>query len=1072
MNYPKYPQPISRITSSPIRAKDSMEEQYEHYNFLKKLGFAVIAKQRNGKIPTEGWKTAKLSPEYQLDLQERESASGWIVLTGARSKRLLVVDIDPAELLRSGQSPQELYEKLQGMSETSFVLATPANGVHLYYRIPEEYALLPNYTPMTGLDTRGEGGLVVSLGGYNFYAGEYATHKGVEDGHEAPYAKLPDGCYDSVPLMSEEMYNFLRKPDKTETQGKIFGSDEMVNNYANTEKGNARLEKHFKQDLASRESVVIECLDVIFKSWGKEMSNDEWLQVWVSAHHGAPTIKVRDFILGHNKLHWSDGDFGKQTFASRWVNHVWQEDGFSVASLFWIARKAGWLASTGYEIPDSATTKITTRYITDWSKKQKELPKTVLLMSQTGTGKTQHLPYMWERLGKPKSVIFVPTVKLATELAFSLQRKDVPATLYLDEDTHKAIDVSEMKKAKVLVTTLQTFATKLYTSGITMSQYGLVYIEEIDQLLAGFAKGGGGLYTSHVSENEAKLGFQVLRDAYSYSEYVWGVDATMSQLSLALANDMAKAGVTVLKNTFVHDKAPVTFLKNKASAYNVILRSLMKNKSVVAICDTMSKAHEVQEVMENIGVLKGKKSIVVTSSTAHNPDVTAFMRDVNTEAGKYDLVAYNSVMGSGVSVDQFTPDVIVQVGGYLTPRNNLQMLNRYRTQAEVYCYYRIGESVYGKRSEELLKDFENRVDVESKLIRIPLSARSNNAELRAFLASTSVSDDMMQNRSPKEFYISLLNADGREVDDGIESINGLLTYSLEEVRELKKERWAFIQANWRKVRPISNLQPADPTMTSIEVAMGEHHGQIDKALQGNIPTNVEDEYISNVVVNIAQHGFLLSELMIQDSTLSRAERYMLDSDKAISAIHNNVSSIKLVSLLNLLYGTMDTKLTPELLAKNHIAFVNAVQDNKDVYDAVVVRGREKFDMQYDPNDLPSTAIALAKIMLRVVGLKQASERFDRKEGVERRAYSIGNLAMASAYLTWRNINNEDFKLDYSFSTKKIDNKIGMRQEASVVYRDLDSLAQTEVMQLVTKEHITFQEAVEQVVAEIAGAPII
>lgn len=1064
MRYPNYPQPISRVSPTSEGAKNPIPQQLKDYNLLKKLGFAVMAKKRTGKMPVDRWTAPDLRAETQLDIQMQDNASGWIVLTGARSNRLYVVDIDPAEVKRGGNNPEDVYHQIQALSQTQFVLATPANGVHLYYRIPEHMELLRNRAGVIkGVDTRGEGGLVVSLGGYNRYVGDKATDKGVADGHEAPYRFVDGGVYDAVPEMSEALYEFVSK--KTEKKKRdSFNNDEMLHNYARTESGSERVSAHLRRSQVEQEAVVIECLSVIFDKFGQDLNNDEWTQVWMAAHHGSPTIKVRDYILSHPNVHWSDGDLGRDVFSKRWVAHQWQEDGYTIASLMWIARRAGWLTETGYEIPETRTQKINVKYITDWSKLQDSIPNRVLLQSQTGSGKTRHIVYLYERLGRPKTVIFVPTVKLATELSFSLQREGVPATLYLDETTKQHIGVTKMKEAKVLVTTLQTFATKIYSSGVPMSKYGLVYIEEIDQLLSGFSRGGGGLYSSHVSEKEARAGFKALREAFVYSDYVWGVDATMSQLSLSLAEAMSPTYVSVIRNEYVHTKAPVTFLDDEESAYNVILRSLVANKKVVVVCDTMAKAHQVHELMELTKVLKKKKSLVITRRTSHTNEVVEFMQDVNKKAAEYDLLCYNSVMGSGVSITDFVPDVIVQIATYLTPRNNLQMLNRYRKQNEVYCYYRTGENLYSGKVRELLEEFRSRVDVESRLIKIPQVARSKDADLRAELATTAVADEQLQNRSPMQFYKGLLERDGRIIRDGQENVSGILAYSMEKVKELKAQRKEHIRSNWRKVRPITNDDPPDPEMTSLEVALGMTHGHIQKTLRGNIP-EVSDEYIYDVVKNIGSHGFVLTEFMVQSSAMSRAERYLIDTDKAISAIQNNVSIIKLVSLLKLLYGDMTAKLTPELLESNYRLFIASLIDNKEVYDAVIVRAREKFDEIYDMQDEMKSAVAFAKIILRQIGLKQKSERLDRQGGQEQRYYYIANLAEATDFLLWRNHDDPEFTMDYTFSTKTIDDVVEKRRDVSSIFRDMDADQQTRVLAYVTHEEVSFDVAVKYVSEE-------
>src|SRR5690606_24629642 len=135
----------------------------------------------------------------------------------------------------------------------------------------------------------------------------------------------------------------------------------------------------------------------------------------------------------------------------------------------------------------------------------------------------------------------------------------------------------------------------------------------------------------------------------------------------------------------------------------------------------------------------------------------------NAEAPKYALVAYNSVMASGVSITEVEADVVVQFCKYLSPRSNLQILNRYRRQKRVYCFYTQGENFYKLTADEVHAEAKARADLESKIVNVPFLERDRLTQVRERAAAMSVGDEQMQSRAPREFYMALLAADGRRV---------------------------------------------------------------------------------------------------------------------------------------------------------------------------------------------------------------------------------------------------------------------------------------------------------------------
>lgn len=909
--YPEYPSKLPK-RFTPF----SSEELSGYYELLKNAGCFVMPRVAGQKLPhPDFWRKGSTAV---LEAYDAYGLNGYCVKCGD----VYVIDLDPQAIRESGGDPVQVYHQLQNLSPTSFVIVTPTLGVHLYYRIPEGYELLTNAAPpIKGVDARGKGGFVLSLGCVNVYYDEYADKKGVENGYSGAYDLVEGGVYHVIPTMTDALYEFIQQPRRPNRPKE----NQRIENYGKTKEGNARVKNHMKQSEESRERVVLECLKAILPTW-KNKSYESWLQLWMSAHHGANTEKVMRYILEHPSLVWSDGEHGKYLFEKNWYSHKPKEDGYTVASLFYLAKKAGWLTKTGYEI--ERYQEINVRYVSQWLQ-DVDVPKRLALLSQTGSGKTQNIVYLWQRLGQPKTVVFVPTIKLAIELSSTLTRAGLPAVCYIDSQTLKRKSLQVMVEAKILVTTLQTFSTKVKPD---MRDYGLVYIEESDQIITAFARGGGGMHASQVKEHEAQRGFAVLRDALEHSEYVWAVDATMSQLTVQMMRAMSSE-LEVIKNTYVAPKPNVVFLEEADDIYGVLGRALRAYPHVVAVCDTAGKCKEIYDTFLLSGLVTEDNAILITRDTERSPRVSAFLDNVDEEAKKYKFVVYNSVMGSGVSINSVTPDVIVQHCSYLTPRNNLQLLNRYRNQKEVYCYYRGGENLYGRDAATIYDAFCARFNQDAQHLNLVPPDRTDNAKLRAYLAAMSIADAELQNRSPKHFYIGLLEEDGRTVSVGAaEALEELIEHSLDEVKELKKAQKKYIRYHWRSVRPIDADNPPDPDMTSLEVACGEVHADLASFFKDkHIPDNLEDFYIYDTVEKYRSSWYLAYTLTHLETALAKTEAFMLDPARAVSTYYNNITKIKLLGFVNLVFESGQLELDKEEFKRRLVLFEKAVLPLLPIY---------------------------------------------------------------------------------------------------------------------------------------------
>jgi len=1011
--------------------------------------------KRDGHVPLE------VNDENLREYLPHSDIDGLILAVGkSANSRLVVLDIDPAGDHASGR---DTYVAIQALSPTNYVVATPSNGLHLYYILPDE---VPTLKPTTkvhwqNLDIRAKNSLIGLPGSFQQYT-DKAEKKGVAYGHVGYYRRLHDGDYSHIPVMGMALYQVLWQAQNPvhPTAPTEIGA----HNYEKTPDALARLEAHMKRPLVEREKLVLELLSYILPKW-ENKTYDQWMQMWMAAWHGSDgSSVVRDYI-GSNPVVWAGRKHSEvSSFNDSWDSHRPLTDGYTVASLMYLARQEGWLQTTGLEIPARAMTQIDVQYIQDWTASQEVLPDRVLVMSQTGSGKTFNIKYLYERLGEPKSVIFVPTTKLAIELAQTLKTEHhLPVTLYIDQTTGRTKDADTLTKAKILVTTLQTFGNKVHKT-ITMDKYGLVYFEESDQLFQQFARGGGsgsGFYTSHVKDIEARAGFAVIRDAFENSGNVWCVDATMTQVTQYVAEQMKGThDITIIHNKRVAKKAPVHLLNEKGEAYQIVLSSLLAGKKVVVACDTAQAAEEVVSTMEVLGALKDKSSLLITSHTERNRDVHEFMANVNEGAKKYDLLAYNSVMASGVSITSVNPDVIVQIANYLTPRVNLQLLNRYRQQTEVYVFYQQAEALYDADVVSVLGEALRRAGIEASLINMPLAERTPDAQVRSHVAAMSVADESMQRRSVRDFYVSLLQRDGREVQDADPvSQSSLVNYALKSVRAVKKEMKEELKHTWPETRPINRDDPADPDMTDIEVAQGEIHATIEATLFGNIPTDTDPVEIYETVQSFRGASAALSAFVRQGDTLKTAESYLADEARAITTLANNITLIQVMTTVHYLFPSITDKLTDEQLDERAPAFMRMMASQKENYDAVINSPKQKWDVVYARTETDAErAVDFSKILLARVGLKQKSVRGTR-DGT--RVYLIENAKQAMQFLKWR-YPNEDLNIE--FADNPIRKLIEARGNHIKMFQAMSQSQQQKVMRILNDEKTTdFPTAVETVI---------
>ena len=1083
IQYPDYePNPTVLDFYPKVPYKEAVDIYDE---FAVGLGLELLPKNRTSKVPVVSyWKrgAGRVSIPSAKSEQYKDTVSGWCLRTG----EIVVLDIDNYRLELNGLEPVDVYYEIMSKCPSNFIFATPTGGIHIYYRMPSndnsnlngndnnQFEPIRNTTIYDGVDVRGYGGQVVFYGSYARYDGKYAKQKGVISGHLGRYSKVLGADYSNIPYLNSELYNWIVDSNRVN-----YLSDGEI--YAHSDEGATKVDKFELENLYNRVDIVLELCEAVLDRWSNNKTYSEWCQFWMSAYNGSSgSNTIRDFIVEHSNIYWSDGNNGKLQFISAWDNYNVKRMSYTISSLFYLARNSGWLTKTGYEITkDAKVDFIDCEYISEWFNKLDIIPNRLLLESQTGSGKTFVFSRLWRKIGKPKSVIFCPSIKLATEMANTLANEhNLPITLYKDDLTGDTIRISEMLDATILITTLQTFATKLYNRGVGMENYGLVYFEESDQLLSQFARGGGGQYSTHVTELEAQLGFKLIKDALvvddngdigkigvnsnnvKFSRYVWFVDATMTQVTYNMVNNIVGTdNFTFVKNTRVSKKSAIEFVDDKKLAYKAIIDALFTDKKVVVACDTKSEAFFIQEMLEFIKILPTIKWIVITRDTARDEKVLDFMRDVNVGASHYDLVIYNSSMGSGVSITSVVPDLIVQICTYLSSRANLQIINRYRKQAKVICYYSDYENLYGVNSKSVIKIASRRVFNELGLIDLPFMERTELAILRSEIASISIADESTQQRNAKIFYQHLLYGDGREVIDYKDkttkiNVDGIFK-AVKELRDVDKEK---IKSSWRTIPPIDDARPAKSNYNFMDVAYGLAHARVEKAFLGNVPDNdlVDDREIYRLANMFYTTHYILGRLLRGGGGLDYYERYLTNKDKAITAYWYDLSLMRLFSIVsNYFWVDISQHLTYKSITTNCNQFISKIREDKKIYDALF-RKRQQFDSIFKSNkSMDKVALSLSKNILSLIGLKQ------RLKDKNNKTYYIVNYDDLVTFFRLRGI--ED---DLVFNSDYLRQQVEDRRDSRKLYDVLADDIKNDVLDMLsTEQGMSFKAAISIATSE-------
>lgn len=811
----------------------------------------------------------------------------------------------------------------------------------------------------------------------------------------------------------------------------------------NNEAISNRALKHQEQPPDTKRVVTLDALSYVLKSWGRQ-EYDLWLAMVMSVYAGSSDYQVLQYIIDHPDIEWQRGE--KQTLVKWWNSHKPKIKGYTVATLFLLARRAGWLQKTSVELIKYK--EFNAKDVGGWLMALPELPKRCLINSGLGTAKTLGSIKVLKALGTPKSIFFAPSIKLCTNLSAVLTASGTANTLYIDKGIIKDSEI--LKNANVLVTTLQSFANKVIKKDINLSDYKFVCIDESDELISSFARSetGGTLgFSSHVRRFESQWGFYALEQIFDNVEYIYMLDGTATKISQTLADrfTLLSKPLQTYRNTWVRIKAPVYLLESVYEARKIIIDAVTGGYRTVVCADTRKECRLIYEYILEFGLTTEDQIILITGDTHNQTDVQEFFKDVEAGAQSKQLVIYNSAMGSGVSIVDTCPAVFVQICAHLSPRKNLQLLNRYRQQSLVYVYTQRGENLYHTNVQNRLETIGRVIDNETELSGLDYKQRTYIADTIAEIAELSVTDEYEQRRSYRDMYIGLLKGDGRDVSEPLQDIviSDEFKQQFKKARELIENQHKQVLSNWRSITPINRDQPPPSDIPLMDYAKGLLHTRINNFIPDNDNLDISDYDLAKLIIEYSRPVRLLERYIKLEKALKTTLDNSQNSRSALTTYRLYLSRLECISQLGLLFDhSTDSKNLDELTP---LPFLRAIELRKHTYNLIARRNERSYEaitrkFEHDPE---KAALSIAKELLKMFGLKIKRTNGKRnEEGRTRRAKITGNEWVTTLLrLRGHDIDQINFDvyrlLDYSTQIKPLSKQFTIldnREQKDVLHR--------------------------------------
>jgi hypothetical protein len=812
-------------------------------------------------------------------------------------------------------------------------------------------------------------------------------------------------------------------------------------------------------------SVTLEALRYALKGWGESDTRDERLPLIMSAFAASNDIAVRDTFIDHSAHAWDESN-QKATLSTWWASHRPKSGGYTAATLFYAARHNGWLQRSSVEL--SAYETINAAEVGDWLTTT-ELPSRVLLKSGTGTGKTRGAIRLLKQLidedEETHALFIAPSIKLCVALSNTLTREGVTNTLYIDNGKTK--DADTLREAKILVTTLQTFGVKLAQTGINLKKYKLVVMDESDELVSSFVRsgiGGGIGHASHVTREQARFGVDSLVAIFRDAERVLLLDGTATDLSRFVMEELSPRNSTgVYVNTFRRPKAPVYMFSSLAGLRNDIVNTVSTGARVVIAADTKSEAALIETLLILCEVVEPDNVLRITGDTATDSRVSAFFDDVEAGAQKYQVIIYNSAMGSGVSIERTKPDVVYLLASYLSPRKLLQLMNRYRQQMVVKAHVVGYESLYSTTVDERYERLQEATKNESALAALSMQSRTAVAETVARAALIAATDDYDQTRSVRDFFTRLLYDDGRSVSY-VYADKEALKEETSDARTILRNVKESVLEGWRSVEPIERGDAVPKDVTPDYLAKGILHATIRKEFETyDVGTfDLSDADIARLALKFRSFRRTIEKWLKPERIMNITASELYDRTRETVTFRLYFSRIEVISLLGELFPDLQRPYTDEEIEKRSSRFVKEVSRRRPTYDIVASEHLSFENVTQRVGDDPvQYALSLANGILKSIGLKvKRTNGKRRKDGSRDRVTKIDGVRDLYTYLAMRGGFEEyETKPIIAFNRATFKDAADRAKEASNQFKVLSIDEQREILGTLNMvDGITFDNA--------------
>jgi len=746
---------------------------------------------------------------------------------------------------------------------------------------------------------------------------------------------------------------------------------------------------------------------------GSKMPRDDWREMLWAAQAGADENALYELISGHRI--WETSYAGSTRYDRLWEVLDGAEHAYGVGTLYYMAFKRGYGVTSPMDATPDRT--INTRYVA----LQAPFTTRALLKSYTGSGKTTLLNELLKCTDK-KALIIAPLKNLVQDIAAALKRSGHDAVVYLDEKGEiKSMD--ELREARILCVTPQS-AAGLLDGQHTIEQYGLLWIEEVDQIIrAAVRPGRDALYKQYHTDGFMNLVAGALQSGVT----VWGVDAGLTQVSVEWFK--AHNDVEVIVNTYTPDKARLTVYPDAESALKRGIDAARKGQRVHFVTDTVDGDNGTGAIVRALKAADVTNGKLIDANQQGNAEFTA---NANELLQDVQVLVTSPTWKSGVNITEWRPDVVVVVYTYLTPRDALQAANRTRNQGEIVAYFGMP-----RRLEPVMtaNEAQQRLDVlYGAMVSVTQGVKIERNEIAALVARLSglvEIDEQAQLQTPARFAVRLFREEGRTIryadtKQGLGYLNDARKNNplAEKVRTM-----------WHMTEPINLDNPPKPDATMLDIMGGRAHSWIDGVtikgydLEQHTPEHIYDVVNDGIDANIVERA-----VGLKDPGTRMAEQ-LHDGRFAITSIERDIAEDQAFGCLY--QFVIDGVLTAETLFEHGERFVRTVERVKGAYDLCVGVGK-RFSDVYEPDDLLTTARKLATNILAIAGLRL--RRGDKR--------GVVNPQTQQRLCDWH-VDNADYALDL------------LRWRATGRNRDLSENMRKDV----SKIALVFRQAAVQIEAE-------